>query len=332
MQRTNSVWDELPQELLADVFRFLELKHLCRCFTVNKRWSAVAQDNYLWSHFFRQHFGEEEAHTIEHQGGAMSTSWLQTFRERSENNFCFHPLLACKSYLIEQRDHKTIARDEHKGHCPKAVLSTERQLRQSCQWLASKLPAPPPEPDQPPHLIRGLQDRARASNDVRSPAFKQEQEEEEGKAMFMDWAGKAIEIEFRSKTRYWEIGLFHDQKSFHHFNTASDYFNSGIGRGVRPFIPFAAISLSDCTLFHRRPSGESGKIEQYPIDLPSRTSEFCTMVVTVDAREGKNEVRFEVDGKEQGVLPLPPHPFVMGFNTGYSAPDLTIVQSSILRS
>ncbi|KAL6059055.1 hypothetical protein QOT17_014464 [Balamuthia mandrillaris] len=330
-----SFWDdELPHELLAEVFRFLELKHLCQCFTVNKRWSAVAQDNVLWSHFFCQHFGEEEAHAIEQQAGASSSSssWLQTFRERSENSFCFHPLLACRSYLIEQKDYKTIVRDNFKGHCPKAVLSSERQLRQSRQWLALKLPAPPPEVDQPPHLIRGLQDSTRASNYIHTPAFKQEQAEQEGKAMFMDWAGKVTEIEFRSKTRYWEIGLFHDQKSFLHFNSSSDYFNLGIGRDERPPIPFVALSLSDFLLIHRPPGDESGKIKQDPIDLPSRTSEWCTMVVTVDAREGRNKVRFEVNGKEVGVLPLPPHPFVMGFNTGYSGPDLTIAKSSILRS
>ncbi|KAL6059054.1 hypothetical protein QOT17_014463 [Balamuthia mandrillaris] len=340
---TQSVWDELPNELLAVVFSFLEPKHLCQCFTVNKRWSAVAQDNLLWIHFFRQHFGEEEAHAIQHQEGASSSSssWLQTFRERSENSFCFHPLLACRSFLINQKDYKTIARQNHKGHCPKAVLSSERQLRQSRQWLAKRLPAPPsavdkplpappPEPDLPPHLIRGLQD----SNYIHTPAFKQEQAEQEGKAMFMDWAGKVTEIEFRSRTRCWEIGLFHDQKSFLHFNSSSDYFNLGIGRDELPPIPFVALSLGECLLIHRPPGDESGKIKQDPIDLPSKTSawEWCIMVVTVDAREGRNKVRFVVNGKEVGVLPLPPHPFVMGFNTGYSGPDLTIAKSSILRS
>ncbi|KAL6045999.1 hypothetical protein QOT17_022463 [Balamuthia mandrillaris] len=355
-------WEELPPEILMMMFRFLDVASIYPCFTVNKRWLSAAQDDFVWSHFFLQSFGEFDDHLIsssspkegeQQQQQPAAANWIQRFREYAQTRFCFHPLLAAHVYLFPSSNFRTILREDHQGSCPKAVLSTERQLR---PWLlrhptssssfsssssATSSSSSSPSASSPSASSSSPQKEVEVVRGKQQPDAADRDHPEERKAMFCGWHNKAIRLQFQA-TRNWEVGLFHLDPADPRFNYGGGYFNSFLIKQL----PFVSLSISDRRCYftehellqklQREPDVDVQGLRAYIKDkrftLAQGFDENVPYTITVTVDDRKRAVRFEVNGQDvSGALSLPPHPFVMGFNTGYAAPELTVLDCSLLK-
>ncbi|KAL6042736.1 hypothetical protein QOT17_024276 [Balamuthia mandrillaris] len=336
---TAAAWDDLPNELLASVFCFLDFSSLHHCFSVNKRWHSAATDDMLWQHFFHQLFGglppAEEAEEEEAAKGQQPKTWLQRFR----------------SFAEASPDYKTLRRDAHKGCCPKAILSTELQLKKT-----GFQPLPVVEEKKNEPSISGLQDPDHYHEQTKEKRL--ESEVKENKAMFMDWAGKVVELQFRA-CKNWEVGLFHNPESFHRFTTTRYLANGG---GVAELYPAVVLSIAEKKIYRSEwkegitsnratpplaKRSTDAELEAYftdnssalqpnikePLDRYPFVSQIATdagydIMVRIDGRA--NTVSFALDGEAVGeTLPTPPAPFAMVFSTGYALPEMRIVKQSV---
>ncbi|KAL6080517.1 hypothetical protein QOT17_000155 [Balamuthia mandrillaris] len=354
-------WSWFPQELQALVFHFLDFESLYQCLTVNKRWYAAAMDDLLWKDRFLQYFAvssEESAAAEEEQGEHAPRSWLERFKHYALLKFCFHPLLTNSVYMLSQGCTKAV-RDMHKGCCPKLILSTQLQCKKEGGFTACLDPSSPSvEGQQKNHETYAhyydLPDEAKEQ--------RVQGELQENRAMFTRWEGKKVLLEFEVLKK-WEVGLFHDVKSFRRFSTTHYFCYTD---GLKNSYNCTMISMFENTIVHskikdgedyqpdkchfnndlladylataptnastfaqqRKDFGKFLQLESKNISYPSKPEDRHTITVEVDGGPAK-QVTFSINGTAYDPVPLPLEPFVMAFNTGYSGAEITLTKQAV---
>ncbi|KAL6070834.1 hypothetical protein QOT17_006590 [Balamuthia mandrillaris] len=252
-------------------------------------------------------------------------------------------------------------REGRKGSCPKLILSTQEQCKRTGFSRAFST-----NPFAASSVVHGKFTPPSDIPEIETSTKERrvQAELQENSVMFTQWQNKRVRLEFEVHEN-WEVGLFHDPKSFQRF-FSTEYFSYGLSPIASTYM-CTTFSMGDNQLTHssipptlirnftsppssadalrkyfvsnpcdskslareRREFGCLLEVKQTALEWsrPQRWADAVTLVVEVDGRA--KHVKFTVNGAESEPLPTPFEPFVLALTTGNSDAKIALVQQSV---